>query len=93
MVRAETVPPCVKGCTYKSQKKLVRFFDLDQDGKLNIYENKLVQTHLSTKWPLANTQEKKRFDYNNNWMLEPNEWAAYYRAHQNKKKINVNVNL
>lgn len=93
LAKSETIPPCVKSCTYKSEKKLMRFFDLDLDGKLNMYEARLYQTHLIMKWPLANTQERKRFDYSNNWMLEPNEWAAYYRAHQNKKKLNVNVKI
>lgn len=74
----------VQGLTQK--KSAAKFFDIDKNGSLNLYEQNLFMTHKLFKWELADTKRKKEFDNNQNYMLEPFEWEQYQKAKEAQKR-------
>jgi len=65
--------------------KLERFFDLDKNKHVNLYERALINTHLIFGWPLAKTKKKKEFDYNDDNMLQPFEERRYLEWKKTRK--------
>lgn len=68
-----------------SQKRLERFFDIDKNGWLSLYERNLIATHKRFGWPLANTKKKREFDFNSDYMLGPFEYETYLKSKKNRK--------
>ncbi len=63
-----------------SRTKTERFFDLDKNGVLSTYESRLLKTHQHFGWPLADSKLKKEFDFDQDGMLEPQEFEKYQKA-------------
>ena len=63
-----------------------KFFDLDKNGWLNPYERALLATYNRFHWEMADSKKKKKFDYNQDSMLEPREWADYLEFKKGKEK-------
>ena len=61
----------------ESSRDARKFFDLDENGRLNRHEIALLQTHLLYKWELADSKKKKLYDTNGDHMLSPPEWQRY----------------
>lgn len=55
------------------ERRLRAFFDLNQDGWLNYYEQGLLISYKKFHWPLADNDKKKMYDFNGDLMLEPVE--------------------
>ncbi len=64
--------------------RLERFFDLDKSGKINAYERGLINTYRVRHWRLARSKAQKKFDLNQNRMLEPQEELAYEKSRQKR---------
>lgn len=64
---------------YSTLSRSEKFFDLNEDGFLNLYERNLIVTHKRFGWPLAKTRKQRKFDLNHNHLLEPEELAQYQK--------------
>lgn len=60
-----------------SRRNPEKFFDLDRNGSLNLYERALLDTHKRFGWKMATSRKKREFDFNQDHMLEPFEWEQY----------------
>ncbi|MBI2340001.1 MAG: hypothetical protein HYU99_06530 [Deltaproteobacteria bacterium] len=69
-------PTKMKKFTY-SQRRLERFFDLNKDKVLSVYERSLITTQQHFGWPLASSKKRKKFDANGDFMLQPYEYHLY----------------
>lgn len=65
--------------------KLERFFDINEDGWVSLYERGLMTTYHTFNWPLAKTKKMKKFDFNKNLMLEPFEYEQYLKWKKERK--------
>ena len=76
-------PYPMKKFTY-SQRRLERFFDLNKDKLLSLYERNLITTQKHFGWPLASSKKRKKFDSNGDNILQPYEYHLYKKGQKNK---------
>lgn len=78
------VPP-PSWALFEKKPKPEKFFDLDKNGWMNLYERSLLATYNRFHWEMADSKKKKKFDYNNDSLLGPQEWEMYKKSKKDKK--------
>lgn len=67
-----------------SDKKLKKFFDLDENGVTNAHEAALIATQKRFGWPLVTSKKRKQYDFDLDHMLSSYEYHLYKKGQKNK---------
>lgn len=72
-----------------AKTKEEKYFDIDNSGRLDLYEKTLLRTHLITKYPLITKNKQIPYDFNKNRMMDPFEMQTYLKDKKNGKLLEL----